>query len=486
MAQTAIQPWGIVALPAALLVTLPFPRVLAFFQNVTLLGDGKDRELRTVVRKAWHQSALWPMQNVLLVWLGSPFLVVPGALLLFAVVPAVATYMSEVPLLGLLLPAGFVMIALSPLAMVVALNIGLSMFFAPHLFRVLFGIETALTRSNAWAKNDAFFLVLCCLVYLCLDPLLKACYCLRCFYGASIETGDDLKVELKGLKRAGAAVLVFFIVFLGAGAPCQASPGSSVRPLSGTPISAPELDAALDHTIRLPRYDWRMPREKPPESAPRNGALRAFLAPLVKGLKAIWSFLGGAVSKVVTFVLDLLTRVVLQPSQEEKAGGRWTSLSKALIVAPLACLVALFAFLGWKMWKGRKTAAGTGRIEIQAVPDITREDVDASALPEDGWMEMGKAMMERGELRYALRAMHMSTLALLARERLITLERHKSDREYERELRRRPAVDAHLLPFFAENRGLFEKTWYGLHEATPGVLEQFMRNQEGIRRHAQP
>lgn len=189
LAQTAIQPWGIIFLPIALLITLPFPRTLAFFQNVTLLGSGEDRELGSVIRKSWHQSALWPMQNALLVWLGSPFLVVFGALLLFAVVPAIAAYMPGIPLLGLLLPAGLVMICASPLATVVALNIGLSMFFAPHLLRLLSGIETALTRSNAWAKNDAFFLVVCCLVYLCLDPLLKACYCLRCFYGASIETG---------------------------------------------------------------------------------------------------------------------------------------------------------------------------------------------------------------------------------------------------------------------------------------------------------
>lgn len=293
-------------------------------------------------------------------------------------------------------------------------------------------------------------------------------------------------MELRGLKGPGVAAMVLFAVFLGVGAPCHALSEPGARPASGAPISASELDAALDRTIRLPRFDWRMPREKPPESVSGNGALRAFLGPVVKVLKVIWSFLGRVASKAMAFVLDLFTRIIPQPSVHEKAGGRWTPLSKALIIAPLVCLLALFAFLGWKMWKGRRTAANAGETEIQAVPDIAREDVDASALPEDGWMEMAKVMMERGELRYALRALHLATLAFLARERLITLERHKSDREYEKELRRRSHVDPRLTPLFAENRSLFERTWYGLHETTSAIFDQFVQNQERIRHHAQP
>jgi hypothetical protein len=119
------------------------------------------------------------------------------------------------------------------------------------------------------------------------------------------------------------------------------------------------------------------------------------------------------------------------------------------------------------------------------MPDIAREDVDASALPEDGWMEMARALREKGESRYALRALYLATLAFLARQRLITLERYKSDREYEKELRRRSHLDPHLAPLFAENRSLFEMTWYGLHEATPGVVERFTENQERIRGYGQ-
>ena len=478
-AQTALQPWGIVVL-------LPFPQVFAFFQNVTLLGSGDDREPGGVLRESWSQAALWPMQNTLLIWLGSPFLVVLAALLLFAVAPAVVTLRPETSGLALLFVAGLALIPLSPLAVVVALNLGLSLFIMPWLLRSLFGIETILSMSSGWVMNDAFFVVLCSLVYLCLDPLVKACYCLRCFYGASLKTGEDLKVELKTLNRPGPAIVMLFIVMLGLGSPDRAiaEPGAPAVARAGTPVSARELDAAIERTIRLPRYAWRMPREKPPPSAARHGALRAFLAPVVKALRAAWRFCVKGVLRLSKLIADLLTRIFPLP-QQEKADGRPPSASRVLIIAPLLCMVAVFAFLAWRMGKGRRAAEDKVARVAQPMPDIAREDVDASALPEDGWMEMARALREKGESRYALRALYLATLAFLARQRLITLERYKSDREYEKELRRRSHLDPHLAPLFAENRSLFEMTWYGLHEATPGVVERFTENQERIRGYGQ-
>ena len=74
--QTAIQPWSIVVLPVAFIIMLPFPPALAFFQNATLIGSGDEGDMRVVVQKSWHQASLWPMQNTLVIWLTSPFLLV--------------------------------------------------------------------------------------------------------------------------------------------------------------------------------------------------------------------------------------------------------------------------------------------------------------------------------------------------------------------------------------------------------------------------
>jgi len=127
----------------------------------------------------------------------------------------------------------------------------------------------------------------------------------------------------------------------------------------------------------------------------------------------------------------------------------------------------------------------TADVIATPVPDITREDLDATALPEEGWLNLAAELMQKGELRLALRAFYLATLAYLARRELITIAKYKSDREYELELRRRSHIQPHLAGVFAENRALFESAWYGLHEVTPGIMERFSRNQEKIRSHAQ-
>ena len=66
----------------------------------------------------------------------------------------------------------------------------------PYLLKTFLGIETTFTRAGNWSVLNTTFLAACCgVAYLCLDPVLKAIYVLRCFYGQSLQTGEDLKVE---------------------------------------------------------------------------------------------------------------------------------------------------------------------------------------------------------------------------------------------------------------------------------------------------
>jgi hypothetical protein len=98
---------------------------------------------------------------------------------------------------------------------------------------------------------------------------------------------------------------------------------------------------------------------------------------------------------------------------------------------------------------------------------------------------MAREMAEKGEPRLALRALFLATLAFLAREELITLAAHKSDREYERELRLRSHVRPLMPSVFAENRAIFERAWYGLHEVTPSIMEKFSGNMKTMRDNGQ-
>ena len=56
------------------------------------------------------------------------------------------------------------------------------------------------------------------------------------------------------------------------------------------------------------------------------------------------------------------------------------------------------------------------------------------------------------------------------------IEKYKSNRDYERELRRHARDEAALVAAFGENMSIFESVWYGRREATPGLLQYFSGN----------
>ncbi len=483
--QTAIQPWGIVVLPVAFVIMLPFPQVFAFFQNATLIGSGDERDMGEVVKKSWAQASLRPGQNTLSIWLASPFLVMLAAAFFFAIVPILMSSNIEASSLPFLLAAGLVMIPLCPLGMVVALNAGLSLFLIPWLLRTLLGIETVFSMGGFAAVNDTSLAIICGLVYLCLDPVLKAVYCLRCFYGESLRTGEDLLVELRALKRGSLRLVILLFIFLGCASAGHAlAEGRPFEPSGiGRVVSARELDGAIDRVMRSPEYTWRMPRMRPPATG--HGALHAFLAPVVKALRAGWRYVEKGLLRLLAWVVDFINGMLPAGRQEEGGDKRWTSLSRVLIIAPLAAMMALIAFLGWRAWKGRKVRAVPAAGTDPTLPDITKAEVDARALPEEGWLAMAREMALKGESRLALRALFLATLAFLAYEDLISLAPHKSDREYERELHLRSHARPYVPSVFAENRVIFERAWYGVHEVTPAIMERFSGNMERMRDNGQ-
>jgi hypothetical protein len=485
--QTAIQPWSIIILPLTFIIILPFPQMFSFFQNVTLIGSGDEGNMRTVIRHAWQQASLWPMQNTLIIWLTSPFVLVIVAIIFFVFL---ATTSSLYPgaVLFILLIIIVLSIPLCPLGMIMALNIGIVVILIPALLKTLFGIETIFSLSGIHIVNDTFFAVVCSLAYLCLDPLMKASYCLRCFYGESLHTGEDLKVELRSLARPGimAAVVLALVLTLGTITNASAQSHTARITNNNSLIVAQELDAAIESTINHPKYTWRMPREKPPKDAEGENAVHAFLTPIINALKDGWHLIVKGLTKAWNFIADILSRIRPSLPVLKKPDTQWTPWSRALIIIPLACILAVLAFFLWRARKKRRPRIlEEAEANHDLTLDITREDVDATALPEDGWLNLARELMEKGELRLALRALYLATLAFLAHQELITIAQYKSDREYEWELRRRSHAQPQLVGVFAENRALFERAWYGLHEVTPGIMERFSHNQEQIRTDAQ-
>lgn len=86
-------------------------------------------------------------------------------------------------------------------AFLVWVNTVLAMAMLPALLRMLFGVDTAFTQAGAHSVfNTTYLACSFALTYIFVDPLIKAVFVLRCFYGQSVGTGDDLKAELARLR----------------------------------------------------------------------------------------------------------------------------------------------------------------------------------------------------------------------------------------------------------------------------------------------
>src|SRR5439155_5905651 len=129
----------------------------------------------------------------------------------------------------------------------------------------------------------------------------------------------------------------------------------------------------------------------------------------------------------------------------------------------------------------RKRTVTIASQPIQPAPDLTDENVGVDQLPEDGWSKLGRELLGRGELRLAMRAFYLASLAHLAGRNLITLAKFKSNRDYEHELRRRGHSFESLLALFGQNVSVFDRIWYGLHEVNAESVGQFAANVDSIK-----
>lgn len=442
LTQAFVQPSSLFVIPLSLVPALPFAWVYAFYQNVTALDDGGPAGVLPLLKKSWKQAVLWPRQNHIILAMMTAF--------------------------------GFY----------VFLNWVVTGLMLPHLIKMLFGIESVFTRSTFSVLNTTFFAGMLGLTYLCVDPILKTVYVLRCFYGESLESGEDLRAELNSVVAASQPIAAMVVLLLGllCASPLKAAdaPAAATSPAK-TPVSsavAPaDLDRAINRTIHEDKYTWRMPREKIVEPAAQESMTARFFdkvgAMLRKWARAVLDWLGDWLRK--------LFRHVPTHSDSGTSGYGWIEALYILLYGLVAVALAALAILLYRVWRDRRSPAVVASEPIQPVPDINDENVGADQLPEDGWAKLARELLDRGELRLALRAFYFASLSHLAARNLISVARFKSNRDYARELHRRGHSFTDLLSMFGDNLESFERIWYGLHEVNRELVDRFAANVERMK-----
>ncbi|PIE90272.1 MAG: hypothetical protein CR997_06695 [Acidobacteria bacterium] len=423
------QPWKLIALPIGAILTVPFGWLFAYYQNLTVLPL-IERSFNGQV--AGKQSTLWWKQNhsiMLILWLFSLF---------------------------------------------VFLNFLILGFSIPQMLKTLMGIETTFSQAGFHLLNSSFLWACLGLTYLVIDPLLKAVYLLRCYYGRSQKNGQDLRADLRRLQKRIQTAIVLAL-FTGIALPVFGNPVNdeqqSGQRVFQAPIDPQKLNREIEAVLAQREYDWKRPKMKLENED-------SFFASLAKTTRIKLRQLGKWLEK---WMRKLLRKKPNASDHDSPSilGGRNVAYVLLITVTVLLCFLVVFLIRrqGAKMEPEPRTVSA---------PDLNREELVASDLPEDEWFKMANEMVEKGEYRLAVRAYFLSTLSLLNEKEIIRVEMFKSNYEYGLELSRREHVHPHLpSPFFA-NVALFEKVWYGMYDVSQGLLKQFLDNYRRIRNHAEP
>jgi Domain of unknown function (DUF4129) len=445
--QAFLQPAGLLFLPFSVVLLVPFGWVYAFYANVTVLGQGQDPDFSSLWKRVWRQTFLAPRQNHL-------------ALVVFKL-----------------------------MAMFVFSNLALALGLLPLLLKTLLGVETVFSQSPWAMLNTTFFTVVLGLTYLGLDPFLKATYALRCFYGESVRSGRDMRAMLKAFRardfesvpaKAALGLALFFLLSAPQTRAAPKAGSSPPNPIESTrPVRASELNRAIDDVVKQREYTWRMPRYKQILEKESQGRDLSWLERIGRSLENAFRGMDNRLRKL----FDWLTPNRRAVSRASRSGGSWLGAMRALLIVLIVILIALVTALLVRWWRQRpQTEGGTLLAETPPPrPDLADETVGADQLPESEWLGLARELMAHGDLRLALRAFYLASLAHLAEQNLIAIARFKSNHDYERELDRRGHALPGVVELFSRNVTVFDRVWYGLHEVTGELLDQFSANVNTIR-----
>jgi hypothetical protein len=430
--QILFQPLGLFIQPLAWILVFPVTYVSVFFHNLSVLGGADRNDLR----KSWEFARLRPKQS-------------------FAVY-------------GLL----------SLLALIVFVDVYAIVFSIPFLFKLLFGIESFLTRNYTWAFSPVFLLAIAAVAYFLLDLLAKAIEVIRCCDGESLTTGRDLlrRLQQQQSKRSVPALplrllcaALLTLVPLSASGSSLETSGSQNEPRN-QPLTRPLLDRQIEGVLQHPEFSWR-------EKAGTNGASpgrkrESLFDRWMASVRSLLVSFGSWLSRMLQSLLKPFDfkSPVAQPARPEVA------LSSELFNA--------LGYLLWAAFAGTLILFVIRILNIKATslplstapspkPDLAEEEIEANQLPDNEWYALACKKMATGEFRQAQRALFLAILSYLASHRLITVQRWKSNTDYEMELLRKAKHLSELPRLFAQSRLAFERCWYGAGTVTPEDLAHY-------------
>jgi hypothetical protein len=434
--QMRIQAWGLIVLPFAMVLTLPFGWVYAYFQNASVLCESDH-----VNALAAEQAKVWPGQNHV----------------------------------GLLL--------ISALFLAALMNLGGAFLMLPWLANRVLGIDSSF-GINGWGRlNTTFVASVFCLAWLVTDPIIKAFYVLRVFYGRARSTGEDLRVELQKATAAGglgrrAAVVILMCTFSCSAPTVFSAEAAATR----TAVSPERLNASIDDVMAGRDFQWRLRQPVSEEERDADGPIKAFAR---KGL-AIVRAMGASIVRLWNRIGRWLDGFFPGnkspgPAAGQSASGSGLRLLLYVFAAAVLALIGVVVYLVVTRAQAQRRPTLEAKAVTPARPDLADENSHAGQLGSEEWVELARAKLALGEWRLAWRALYLATLSRLAADGLVSLVKSKTNLDYEREVRRRSLGRQDLTDVFAARRSAFEDVWYGKLNPDEANVRAWLSEMEGPR-----
>ena len=358
-----------------------------------------------------------------------------------------------------------ILLTIGGLFVFVFLNVAITLLLLPKLLVMFFGVRELFEPGIWLVLNTTFLAVVAAITHLIMDPFIKAIYVLRCFYGESQTTGEDLRVRMNraAVLRRTAMQAALVCLLLNCAPTIQAAEQSA------------ELDEAITEVLSQPGAKWKLPREIVAEE--NRGVIADFFAKIAdaaaRWIQVIFRWIGD--------ILDWLARK-FRPSDSSKPGSWGFGDPKILLYLCLAFVAVLLVII---VVRNRRTFQGRNDLVIAepvaAMPDLRDENLAADALPEDEWLKLAEEMRASGDLRLAIRALFLAGLAELARRQVVQIAKFKSNRDYQREITRRSAAVPQRASAFSAMVGVYERVWYGLYEPSGSMFSECEENVRVLR-----
>ena len=175
----------------------------------------------------------------------------------------------------------------------------------------------------------------------------------------------------------------------------------------------------------------------------------------------------GALARLMREFFEWLAKLFQREGRPIAPGASPQATNAAQVVVFALC-AAVLLYVGWRLWRRRR---GTVSLKLKREPRVIlgeRLEADATA---SGLLDDAERLARAGDLRGAIRKAYVALLLELGDRGVLSLSRHRTNRDYLNAVRRAaaPGLYTMMLPLTFD----FELHWYGLRDASDADWESF-------------